>query len=352
MAGSTFQSENVICKAQAESFKTHATIVGTTNSIYLDVTNEYTIRIDPVRLVQQGHSFANKVFKANFDYRRTFNCRTVEAGKELLIKAYIYSYCKALYSGIKGPNIDFGHDNLVFRGHAMMYSMINNHHVQCVISTHNTTVGRHINLSSADSEHFFNILEAFPWLEVNKVETPSFSWVDETLEGVLFRLQQSSKNFKNLPGFGFSIVGLENDFNFLGEGDKLFLGNTAFKNSNQKEILVPWNVTSFTDESIIVNAALGITHVSTTYGTNDSNLTIKDNAYRSFPYNHPNHLLTKEVNSITGIDGSQVSLRYLDFKDFVDPIKLKSLGFNYVELNNEEEDLPYGDIPNSSKKTS
>lgn len=253
------------------------------------------------RLVQQGLAVADQILKAQIDPAKI--CPDRKNARIWIAKTYVYSYFKSVNLAIKFPNIDVGEDNLVFRGHADLFNIINARNIRCEHSNSGSYVNKRIELSLEDDKYFWEQEYKFSWLRGASETTTSYRYYIREYEDILFKLKSLARTYTDKK-YGLSyVINSINDgsSNSIIKNQSCYLGNAALHHASANSLYFIYSsMVKVTDLDVIINPALFITLVSQDF---DDNLS-EDNThqpYRTFNYDNPMHLLRYEVKAVTGL---------------------------------------------------
>lgn len=347
--GAPFYIANLFTVALVTSWNQRFSIVGNTSDHVVNIHGRYIIVPDPYRLILQGLSFAYRILRSPHSLPTAFGCKTEDQAVEKILKSYIYSYVKCLLTGIKGPNLDLGEEDLAFEGHVVMHQMIKNRTITHCVDV-NATVTRVIELELKDDDVVFNVVKCFKFLDESfESDFSGYRYYNREHETTLEKLRVYN-NYHSSSGLNFNILKLGVQIPMLLDPTKCPLGNTCLAKNGNSTILVSPPQEKITHSSMIFGPAIGLTFHSFKYETGNYETNLVDNFYKRIPWNRPLHLLKWEVKAMTGQLSVEAVLSESDFEKYFDVVKAKSLKIpSYLLYPGGGE--PDGDTPSESSKS-
>jgi len=267
---------------------------------FIEASLRYTIAPSADRLVKQAVLNAQRIRNSSIDPNKYVRTRNESKGILLLAKTYIYSYFKAVFCGIKYPNVQFGNNDLFFMGHFDLLKAMNSRSVVRFKDDAGNEVIRRIELSKLDDMNLDVVMRTFPFLKGCIKKEDKFRFYHDEFEGVLERLKELAVTHKSPYGFQFQLKRANKEPSLKYDVAKDFpIGNCALALDNQDVLLFPISSdVKLQDTDVIINSGLFITLSKESYKI--KGVSLDHSVYRRFDISDSNHLIPLEVEAITG----------------------------------------------------
>jgi len=264
------------------------------------------------KLVQQGFLFGDRVYDARIDTIKYLRTRDRIKCVQLLGETYIYSFFKAVFSGMHWPNVQFGDNDLVLIGHFNLLRMMNSRSMTGFGDIQGDIVTRKIEMSKLDDNNFDAVYKSFSFLKGSRKNEDTFRFYHGKYERILELLKEFAVKEKSPYGLTFQLRRITRDLSpQYKDAEDFPLGNCALALDNQNVLLLPISSdVNLQDTDVILNSGLFVTLHTEKHFT--KGVSLDTSIYRRYDISEAKHLIPLEVEAVTGMAVSP----YIDLDEF------------------------------------